>query len=156
MIGIIGQGFVGNAVYQKFNNHFSVDTFDIDPSKSNASYEKVIQNKIIFICLPTPMNLDGSCNTSIVEGEIEKLDKLGDYTIVVKSTIIPGTTKAWNKKYNSDIVFNPEFLTEKNAVKDFENQKHIVLGGPENATEKIKKVFKLVFNKAKISCVDDK
>lgn len=155
MIGIIGQGFVGNAVYQKFKNHFGVDTFDIDPSISNATYDKVIQNKIIFICLPTPMNPDGSCNTSIVEGEIEKLDKLGKYTIVVKSTIIPGTTKAWNKKYNSDIVFNPEFLTEKNAVKDFENQKHIVLGGPDNATKKIKKVFELVFEKAKISCVEE-
>ncbi|MDC0875215.1 hypothetical protein OAP64_06240 [Flavobacteriaceae bacterium] len=155
MIGIIGQGFVGNAVCQKFKNHFSVDTFDIDPSKSNAAYEKVIQNKIIFICLPTPMNLDGSCNTSIVEGEIDKLDKLGDYTIVVKSTIIPGTTKAWNKKYNSDIVFNPEFLTEKNAVKDFENQKHIVLGGPGKATDKIKNIFEVAFKKAKISCVAD-
>jgi UDPglucose 6-dehydrogenase len=116
---------------------------------------KVIQNNIIFICLPTPMNPDGSCNTSIVEGEIEKLDKLGNYTIIVKSTIIPGTTKAWNQKYQSDIVFNPEFLTEKNAVKDFENQKHIVLGGPENATEKIKKKFKVVFEKAKISCVEE-
>jgi len=155
MIGIIGQGFVGNAVFQKFKNHFSIDTFDIVPSKSNTSYEKVIQNKIIFICLPTPMNHDGSCNTSIVEGEIEKLDKLGKYTIVVKSTIIPGTTKAWNKKYNSDIVFNPEFLTEKNAVKDFENQKHIVLGGPKNATEKIRKIFEVVFEKAKISCVEE-
>ena len=155
MIGIIGQGFVGNAVYQKFKNHFSVDTFDIDSSKSNASYEKVIQNNIIFICLPTPMNLDGSCNTSIVEGEIEKLDRLGNYTIVVKSTIIPGTTKAWNQKYNSDIVFNPVFLTEKNAVKDFENQKHIVLGGPNKATDKIKNIFKVVFEKAKISSVDE-
>ena len=155
MIGIIGQGFVGNAVYQKFKNHFRVDTFDIDPSKSNATYEKVIQNRIIFVCLPTPMNPDGSCNTSIVEGEIEKLDKLGNYTIVVKSTIIPGTTKAWNKKYNSDIVFNPEFLTEKNAVKDFENQKYIVLGGPENATDKIKNIFKVVFEKAKIACVEE-
>ena len=155
MIGIIGQGFVGNEVYQKFKNHFSVDTFDIDPSKSKTSYEKVIQNKIIFVCLPTPMNTDGSCNTSIVEGEIDKLDKLGDYTIVVKSTIIPGTTKAWNKKYNSDIVFNPEFLTEKNAVKDFENQKHIVLGGPGKATDKIKNIFEVVFKKAKISCIDE-
>tara|TARA_B110000879_G_scaffold103590_1_gene139824 strand:- start:22363 stop:23175 length:813 start_codon:yes stop_codon:yes gene_type:complete len=155
MIGIIGQGFVGNAVYQKFKNHFSVDTFDIDASKANASYEKVIQNNFIFICLPTPMNPDGSCNTCIVEGEIEKLDKLGKYTIVVKSTIIPGTTKAWNKKYNSDIVFNPEFLTEKNAVKDFENQKHIILGGPKKATEKIKNIFAVVFKKAKISCIEE-
>ena len=101
------------------------------------------------------MNPDGSCNTSIVEGEIEKLDKLGKYTIVVKSTVIPGTTKAWNMKYKSDIVFNPEFLTEKNAVKDFENQKHIVLGGPIKASDEIKKVYEIVFEKVKISCVEE-
>ena len=155
MIGIIGQGFVGNAVYQKFKNYFDVYTFDIDTSKANASYEKMVESKIIFLCLPTPMNPDGSCNTSIVEKEIEKLDKIGKYTVVVKSTIVPGTTKGWNEKYQSDIVFNPEFLTEKNAVKDFENQKHIVLGGPDEATKKIKKVFELVFEKTKISCGEE-
>ena len=29
MIGIIGQGFVGNAVYQKFKNYYDVKTYDI-------------------------------------------------------------------------------------------------------------------------------
>lgn len=154
MVGIIGQGFVGNAIYQKFKNYFDVYTFDLDPSKANTSYEKVVENNIIFICLPTPMNPDGSCNTSIVEGEIEKLDKLGKYTIVVKSTIIPGTTKAWNQKYQSDIIFNPEFLTAKNATKDFENQKHIILGGSQNTTQKIEEIYRKVFPGIKISQVD--
>ena len=30
MIGIIGQGFVGNAVYQKFKNFYEVLTYDLD------------------------------------------------------------------------------------------------------------------------------
>ena len=51
MIGIVGQGFVGNAVYQKFKNYFDVHAFDLDTSKANASYEKVVKNKIIFIYL---------------------------------------------------------------------------------------------------------
>ena len=123
MIGILEQGFVGNDVYQKLKNYFDVNTFDLDTSKANISYETVLDNKIIFVYLPTPMSPDGSCNTSIVEWELEKLDRPFKYIILVKSTIIPRTTKAWDEKHQSDIVFNPEFLTEKNAVKDFETQK---------------------------------
>ena len=35
-IGIIGQGFVGNAVYQKFKEYYDVFTYDLDKSKSNS------------------------------------------------------------------------------------------------------------------------
>ena len=52
---------------------------------------------------------------------IEHIDLIADNheiikTIVIKSTIPPGTTERWNEKYNSlNIIFNPEFLTEANA-----------------------------------------
>ena len=36
MIGIIGQGFVGNAIYQKFKNYFDVYTYDLDESKRTS------------------------------------------------------------------------------------------------------------------------
>ncbi|MBT7622938.1 MAG: hypothetical protein HN595_00260 [Flavobacteriaceae bacterium] len=50
-IGIIGQGFVGNAVYQKFKNFFKVYTYDIAAKLCNSSYDELINNcKIIFIC----------------------------------------------------------------------------------------------------------
>ena len=39
MIGIIGQGFVGNAIYQKFKNYFDVHTYDLDESKSNFGFK---------------------------------------------------------------------------------------------------------------------
>ena len=42
MIGIIGQGFVGNAVYQKFKNYFDVKTYDLDESKSNSTKEDLL------------------------------------------------------------------------------------------------------------------
>ena len=118
MIGIIGQGFVGNAVYQKFKNYYDVHTYDLDESKSNDSKENVIHQKYLFLCLPTPMNTDGSCNVDIIERELENIDLIADNqeiikTVVIKSTIPPGTTQEWNKKYESlNIVFNPEFLTE--------------------------------------------
>jgi len=156
-IGIIGQGFVGNAVYQKFKNFYDVKTFDLDASKCNSTEDEVIKSsKIIFVCLPTPMNPDGSCNISIVENVIKKINnKVKGKIVVIKSTIIPGTTYKLNKKYkNNSICFNPEFLTERNAVDDYNNQDRIILGGPRNSTSVLKQVFSVVFPSANIIKTD--
>ena len=40
-IGIIGQGFVGNAVYQKFKKYFDILTFDTDSKLANSTYEEL-------------------------------------------------------------------------------------------------------------------
>ena len=154
-IGIIGQGFVGNAVYQKFKEYYEVLTFDLDETKCNSTFNEVVECDYVFTCLPTPMNSDGSCNTTIVEGVIKQIDEIGKTKgIVVKSTIVPGTTQSWNEKYKTNIVFNPEFLTERNAVKDYENQSRIILGGPRPSTTKLKGIFSKVFPKAHIVKTD--
>ncbi len=153
-IGIIGQGFVGNAVYQKFKDYFLVDTFDLDESKCNSDLKTVMKCDTIFLCLPTPMYEDGSCNTSIVEIMLSQINAYGpnkSYDIVIKSTIPPGTTQDWNERFEKlKIVFNPEFLTEANAVSDYENQNRIILGGPRPATTRLKRIFTKVFPKAHI------
>ena len=156
MIGIIGQGFVGNAIYQKFKNYFNVLTYDLDESKSNDSKENVIHQQYVFLCLPTPMNTDGSCNVDIIERELENIDLIADNhevvkTVVIKSTISPGTTEKWNKKYEAlDIVFNPEFLTEANSIEDFKNQNRIIVGGPRPASTKVRRIFKKAFPRVPI------
>ena len=160
MIGIIGQGFVGNAIYEKFKNYFDVHTYDLDESKSNDTKENVIHQQYLFLCLPTPMNTDGSCNVDIIERELENIDLIADNhevvkTVVIKSTISPGTTEKWNKKYEAlNIVFNPEFLTEANAVEDFNNQNRIILGGPRPATTELRRLYSKVFPKAHIIKTD--
>jgi nucleotide sugar dehydrogenase len=157
IIGIIGQGFVGGAVYHKFKNFYNVLTFDLDESKCNSNEDELIEkSEVIFVCLPTPMNLDGSCNIDIVEGVIKKInEKSKDKIVVIKSTIPPGTTNNLNSKYENVIVaFNPEFLTERNAIEDYENQNRIILGGPRTATTKLKQVFSKVFPKAEIIKTD--
>ena len=74
-IGIIGQGFVGNAVYQKFKNYYDVLTYDLDESKCNSEPFRISKEcETIFICLPTPMDKDGRCNVSIVELELVELN----------------------------------------------------------------------------------
>jgi len=161
MIGIVGQGFVGNAVYQKFKNYYDVLTNDLDENKSTATLENLTQmSSTIFLCLPTPMKSDGNCDTSILERVLDTIDLLTDNletkkTIVIKSTIPPGTTEKFNKRYESlDIVFNPEFLTERNAVEDYNNQNRIILGGPRPATTELKQIFSKVFPKAHIIKTD--
>ena len=164
MIGIVGQGFVGNAVYQKFKNYYDVLTHDKDDTKSTSTLGNMVHLcDIIFLCLPTPMKSDGSCDVSILENVLQEIDLISDNyefgvtkrTIVIKSTISPGTTQKWNNKYESlRLVFNPEFLTERNAVKDYENQNRIILGGPRPATTELKQIFSKVFPKAHIIKTD--
>ena len=154
-IGIIGQGYVGTAVREIMSNYYEIQTFDIDEKKSDTGSisELVTNNDIIFVCVPTPMKKDGSCDTSIVEDVVEKINFVGkdDTLVVIKSTIPPGTTKKLNKKYNYlSVVFNPEFLTEANFIEDFKNQDRIIIGGPRPATSIMKMIYSKAFPNAHI------
>ena len=151
-IGIVGQGFVGKAVFEKFKSFYKLLTYDLNSKLSNSSiYEIKNKCKIIFVCVPTPMNLDGSCDYSIVESVISKFSDKKGTIIINKSTTIPGTTDFLNSKYkNIQIVFNPEFLTERNAILDYQNQDRIIIGGPRPATTLVKNIFSKVFPKSKI------
>ena len=161
-IGIIGNGFVGKAVKESFKNHFEVFIFDLDQRKANVkTLEELISKcKMIFLCLPTPMNLeDGSCHLGIIEDTLKKIDDwcdemefygLEQRTIIIKSTIQPGTTEKWNKIYKRiDIAFNPEFLTEANFIEDFKNQDRIIIGG-KNKKGLVNDLYEKSFPKAKI------
>ena len=99
-IGIIGLGYVGNAVFQKFRQYYSVFTYDIKANLSNSSYEELVKNcKIIFVCVPTPMNPDGSCNTDFVTKILSKLNFDTNAIVINKSTVPPGSTDKFNNKF---------------------------------------------------------
>lgn len=152
-IGIIGQGFVGTAVNEGLKPFFKIETFDINKNSTCNSLEELSKkSEVIFVCLPTPMELNGSCHLDIVENTLLGLDLMEECkTIVVKSTIPPGTTEKWNKKFNYiQVVFNPEFLTEANSIEDYKNQNRIIIGGPRPATTKVKRIFAKAFPKVPI------
>jgi len=97
--------------------------------------DAVRHSQVIFICVGTPSQHDGSIDLSQVEGASKEiglaLSKDGEYkVIVVKSTVVPGTTEELvipkieefsNKKagIHFGVCTNPEFLREGRAVKDF-------------------------------------
>ena len=129
-IGIVGFGFVGKALKNGLKSN--VDSIEIDPLLgSNLNDLKKHEPSIVFICLPTPMNDDGSQNIDLVKDSINEINYFNqEILIVIKSTVLP--------KYIEDIleisenlVINPEFLRENFANEDFINSEVIVFGGDQ-------------------------
>lgn len=147
-LGIIGNGFVGSAVAHGFSLWCNVRTHDVDPRLSTHSIEEVTEHSdIIFVCVPTPMDMtDGNkIDLSILDSVMEQLEKsISSRTVVViKSTVIPGTTRLYEEKYpNMKIVFNPEFLSERTAKADFNNPSRIILGGDWEARQPVEQLYR--------------
>ena len=164
VIGIVGQGFVGLAVKIGFEPHYELETYDkYDKDKSTCDnlFDLVMECDVMFVCVPTPMNKDGSCHTDIVEEVITEINEIvletESYpyhikpTVVIKSTVPPGTTdRLHSKNRGIDVIFNPEFLTEMNFIEDFKNQNRIILGGIRRGTSLLRQVYSKVFPHATI------
>ena len=156
-IGIVGQGFVGTAVREGLKQYYKIETFDlVEDCTCDTLHELVNNSDIVFVCVPTPMNRDGSCNIDIVNSVVREINETvnvgqDNKVVVIKSTIPPGTTERLNKecKYIK-VVFNPEFLTEANFIEDFKNQDRIIIGGPRPASTKVRQLFYKVFPNAHI------
>jgi len=130
-IGIIGFGIVGQAVEYGFRGE---DIHIYDKFKNYLTLREVCEKaEFIFVSVPTPIMEDESgIDLSIVEevvGEIAKEVKGTDKIVILKSTIVPGTTEAFEKKYpDVNFCFNPEFLTEANFLEDFVKSDRCVIG----------------------------
>ena len=157
-IGIIGQGYVGTAIKSGFEKYYELETYDkFSTSKSTVNlHDLVLLSDVIFVCVPTPMNVDGSCHIGIVEEVVSEVNEISissesNPIVVLKSTVPPGTTDRLNKKCKGiNIIFNPEFLTEANFIEDFKNQTRIILGGTRKGTNVLRQVYSKVFPMAHI------
>ena len=129
-IGIAGLGVIGSACKYGFEKLGHKVKFH-DPKYVESKFDDLLDAEIIYICVPTPSNEDGSCNTNIVKGVVDSLMK-ADYKgiIAIKSTVEPGTTQGLIKQYFNDrICFVPEFLRERCAFTDFtENHEVLAVG----------------------------
>ena len=137
-IGIVGKGFVGNAMYENFKDKFEVKSYDLNPEKSDVGSIAELVNwaETLFVCVPTPSNEDGSCDIAMVESVVDMISFVDkSKTVVLKSTVPPGTTRRLSEQYGIKIAFNPEFLTEANSIADFKHQPLIVVGADDEETE---------------------
>ncbi len=98
----------------------------------------VLSSDITFICVGTPSKKDGSIDLHYVEEAIRNITEIirkkeTYHVIVIKSTVIPGTTEKVRDRIsqsvkNFGICMNPEFLREGKAVHDFFHPERIVIG----------------------------
>lgn len=119
-LGIIGHGFVGQAVDYGFTNP-AVEKFIVDPKYGEANTLSDLcewDPQCVFICAPTPSKENGSVDSSIVEEAVMKLINLTDAFIVIKSTITPDVVDRL-MQIDKRIVYHPEFLQEGNAKRDY-------------------------------------
>jgi len=124
--------------------------------RATTSYSDALENTdITFICVGTPSEKDGSINLCFIKQVAEEignqLKNLGRYhTVVVKSTVLPGTTKDVvlpiiekysGKKAGGDfgLAMNPEFLKEGVAIEDFMNPDRIVFGYFDSKSKEVLK-----------------
>ncbi len=139
-IGIIGLGVVGSAC--KFGFELVGHEVLHHDIKLESSITDILESRVVYVCVPTAMRKDGSCDTSVVESVINELSTLNyNGVIVLKSTVIPGTTEDLIEKTRMNLAFVPEFLRERCAITDFtENHDVCIIGArDDDSYELIKK-----------------
>lgn len=134
--------------------------------RATEDYGEILETDLTFICVSTPSNADGSINLDFVKSASSSIGKVlknkdDFHTVVVKSTVVPGTTEevvkpiienASGKKASEDfgIAMNPEFLREGNAVEDFFNPDRIVIGVEDDKSRDVLLSLYSKFNCEKI------
>ena len=118
-IGIIGYGILGQAIEYALK-----DTYDltiIDPPKGMVGSLDECDRYIL--CVPTPANDDGSCDSSLVEYYVKEINK----PLLVKSTVDPDVLIGLYKEYS--FTYSPEFLREISSTADFATQEFALFAG---------------------------
>lgn len=132
-IGIVGIGFVGNAIKESMAEIHDIELVLVDKDKNKGpdTYKDLMDCEGVFVAVPSPQAPDGSCDTSILESVLEELK---DYrnVIISKCTAPPDVYARLGNQY-PNLVHAPEFLTAANAVRDYRNGKFAIIGGTVNA-----------------------
>ena len=169
-IGILGSGYVGEAtgkLMYALENEVIFYDIEIKPSlEREFKFTKdlktlVLESELIFVCVPTPQNENGEINLDIIKSVCLDLSNtfknLGKTVpIVIKSTVVPGTTKSILKPildesgFDVSVGSNPEFITESHTSwskddkmkRDWTNEDKIVIGSEdENISSLLNKLY---------------
>jgi len=142
-VGVVGGGVVGDAMVRLCGP----DTVVYDPYKPELAGNKGAISKcdVVFICVPTPMADDGSCNTSIVEETVAWVEAP---LLIIRSTVAPGTTDRLCREHGKHVVFQPEYLGEtvKHMFGDMAEREFVVLGGTPEDVSKAADFYKHYYN----------
>ena len=132
-VGIIGMGMVGSAYKEALETKgFNVNCYD-KYKKPYNDLNNIVGCDILFLCLPTVPKDNGELNIEPITDTIDFLKSINfKGLIILKSTVLPGTTKRLRKKYDLNIVHSPEYLAEATAFYNVIKPDRIVLGVPDD------------------------
>ncbi len=140
-VAIVGVGAVGRAMRGLFPEAVLYD----EPLGLGAR-EQVNRCRFAFVCVPTPADASGACDTSIVEGVVRWIES---EFIVIRSTVSPGTTERLARTYGKRVVFQPEYgpgETPDHPYADVRDIPWMILGGPRPWTVPVCDLHKRVVN----------
>lgn len=146
--GIIGYGYVGQAVHKQLNdNNYENNITIYDPYKGYNDLDSVLRSNQVFICVPTPAEEEDSKFYNAFE---ETMHLLNSYNgiIVIKSTV--PYSRVENYLYKK-IVYCSEFLNQNTFLEDSETE-NLILGGDYNLCLEVSRSFR---NKCKIVPLKD-
>ena len=117
----------------------------------SADIESAVKiSEVCFIAVGTPLGEDGSADLQYVFGVAESIAKaMNGYKVIVdKSTVPVGTAEKVtelikaNTNYPFDVVSNPEFLKQGNAVDDFLSPDRVIIGSnSDKATQIMQEIY---------------
>ncbi|WP_066383909.1 UDP-glucose 6-dehydrogenase AglM [Halalkalicoccus paucihalophilus] len=142
-----------------------------DRLRATTDYDAIRDCEVTFLALPTPSREDGSIDASIIEGGARSVGEAlsgggNDHLVVVKSTVIPGTTEgtlipaieAGSGEAVGERIrvgMNPEFLREGSAVTDFLEPEKLVLGADDDwSHDRLGSVFEPLIERADPAVVE--
>ena len=144
-IGFIGQGFIGKSYADDLERRgFKVVRYALEePYRKNKG--AVGKCDVVFIAVPTPTTPKGF-DYAVVKGALSLVG--AGKTAVIKSTLLPGTTRVLQKKFpRLFAMHSPEFLVARNAVRDASRPSRNIVGIPKNtpaARVRARRVLKLL------------
>lgn len=109
--------------------------------------EATEKSQIIFICVGTPSRSDGSADLSAVEKVARAIaGAMKEYKVIVEKSTVPAETgekikrtieMSNSRKVAFDVVSNPEFLREGQALTDAMHPDRIIIGVASKTAEEI-------------------
>ncbi len=127
--------------------------------------QTIRQADVIFVCVGTPPQDDGSADMSQIE-EVSRMiaENLNTYKVVVEKSTVPVKTSLWIKRTISlykksdlsfDVASNPEFLREGSAVGDFLNPDRIIIGvETDRARQALLKIYEKSKDRVLVTNID--
>jgi UDPglucose 6-dehydrogenase len=146
LIGIVGLGVVGMALYEYLSIDQELEFRLYDPAKEML--DDLTDCEAIFIAVPVPTLQNRSLDLSILRSTLQRLrakPEMIHVPIFIKSTVLPGTCDALSEEFMMKVYAMPEFLTERTALTDM--IRHDVLcGGADKISQTHKDIIASLFS----------